>query len=222
LYDYELQQEDIIDIFGVENEGELGLWSCDDATKENICRAYREKLCSLKCEIAGCGGFSGFEDGAVGIYNEIKDSGYFDKATQEGAIRVYFLENRFSYDSLCVPYWHELGRQEQDGKTTLYLALYIGHIYSMEDETLMTGASSTVGVITTDLEDGLYYVSDYVNFTGDGEEWLGNIKAYLGDYADDYLAFRETEEYEDMIFNGERLLDSLVEGTFKPEEHITE
>ena len=222
LHNLDAQKKDIINIFGVESEKELGLFTqeCDYETKERIWRGYEKKICSIKCQIAQAGGFSGFENCTLEIFDEIKDSGYFDKTTEEGAIRAYFLESNFRYDMLCLPYWHELGRESEDGGITLYLAMYIGHIYAMEDGTLMTGASSTVGKIKLGFSDGHYSVSEYDGFMGDGEQWLEGIEKYMGGYADDYLAFRETEEYDDMLFRGESLIDALIEGTFKPEDHV--
>ena len=213
LYDQEQYLKDIENIFGVETEQELGVWNVGDPVRSVYLRQYEEQLSSIKCDIALAGGFDGFANGVTQLLTDINQGGYNDAKTEEGALFAYYMHNAFSYSSLAVPFFHELGRTEKDSNTTLYGALYLGYIYAMDDGTMMTGAEIRPARIELMQSDGIFEAYD-VLFGLTAEENYDAMLDSMENYRDDYLAFRKSADYEDYILHSDSVIDSLMEGTF--------
>jgi hypothetical protein len=213
LYDQEQYLQDIENIFGVETEQELGVWNVNEPVRSTYLRQYEEQLSSIKCDIALAGGFDGFENGVIKLFADITQHGCTDTKTEEGALRAYYIHNTFSYSSLAVPFFHELGRSTKGTDASLYGALYLGYIYAMDDGTIMTGAKARPARIALMQSEGVYEAYD-VLFGLDSEEDYSAMLDSMEDYRDDYLDFRESADYEDYIFNSDCVIDSLLEETF--------
>ena len=213
LCDGEQYLKDIENIFGVETEQELGIWNVNEPVRSVYLRQYAEQLSSIKCDIALAGGFDGFENGVTDLLSDITQHGCADTKTEEGAMRAYYIQNTFSYSSLAFPFFHELGRSVKGADTTLYGALYLGYVYVMDDGTIMTGAEARPARISLMQSDGAYEAYD-VLFGLAAEEDYDTMLNSMENYRDDYLAFRESTDYEDHIFYSDCVIDSLLEGTF--------
>ena len=213
LYDAEQYLQDIQNIFGVETEQELGVWNVGEPVRSTYLRQYEEQLASIKCDIALAGGFDGFENGVIKLFADITQHGCTDTKTEEGALRAYYIHNTFSYSSLAVPFFHELGRSTKGTDASLYGALYLGYIYAMDDGTIMTGAKARPARIALMQSEGVYEAYD-VLFGLDSEEDYSAMLDSMEDYRDDYLDFRESADYEDYIFNSDCVIDSMLEETF--------
>ena len=213
LHDDEQYLQDIENIFGVETEQELGVWNVGEPVRSVYLRQYAEQLASIKCDIALAGGFDGFSNGVTKLLTEITQHGCTDISTEGGALRAYYIHHTFSYKALAVPFFHELGRSLKGDDSTLYGALYLGYIYAMDDGTLMTMADTRPARIELMQSEGGYEAYD-VLFGFSEEEDYDTMLNSMEDYREDYLAFRESADYEDYIFDSDCVIDSLLEGTF--------
>ena len=206
------REKDIKDIFGVEYEGELALWSGDEATDHGIKDEYGQKLSKLRYNIALAGGYGGYPNIICDILNSMHEAGCDDCTSPEGAVCRYYLEKSFAYTHISIPMWQEVGCEELtvSDSALIYAAMYVGAIDTMYDETMMTSSLVFPGMLgLKNSSDG--YVLDYCIELSEND---ADFEKSFGIFADEYNSLCSSEAYEELILDCDSIIESLAEGVF--------
>jgi hypothetical protein len=212
MYDSEKRAEDIQNIFG-EYADEVTL----EVNKYKLAQSMHQ-VSKVLYRAFLIGAFDSFPNKITAIQKEMIENNLFDDTTIEGAIRLYYAENYFSYSSLTIPFWYEFSRQE-DGEGTspvLYLEMYYGKISLDMDNNLLANkiiAPNRIKIVNENDKLELWYLGMIYPFEENFDELVESTD-YPKELIENHFSFIDSSEYNAYTSFCDSTLENIIDGTF--------
>ena len=177
---------------------------------------YKSLINNLLYETAISGGFGKFNNEIIDILISMNENNLLPgrPTLYDIAFRDIIAQN-FSYSSITIPIWHELGIVEGDDRdATLFVAMYFGTISIEQDGSLAASAMAVPNKVYISPEGNEFSAIEFSHLIQDGDNFEKSVNDTMLEYADDYFNFKHSKEYNDFIAFCDNVMDSILTGSF--------